>query len=124
MRAERKAKELTEAGEAIPEDIAQLLYDLGSDLAPNGGIWATLQPAAGGGAGAAAAAPAAAAKPEFPPGIGIGPKGDSNSPEKVRARRMRAERKAKEALAAGQEIPADIIATINELGGTIPERTA
>ena len=117
MRAERKAAELQAAGEPIPEDIAQTLYDLGSDLAPQGSIWATLNAP-----GASAAAPAgAAAKPEFPPGIGIGPKGDANSPEKVRARRMRAERKAKEALAAGQEIPADVIATINELGGTVPQ---
>ena len=207
MRAERQSKELTAAGEPIPEEMAKTLYDLGSDLAPGGSIWATLAgPAGGGGAAAAprspapcpmarmrfppgigdwrqgrpqlagegprppharrtqaspnckppanpspttsprrsttsaatsrpraasgprstlaAAAPprpaAAAGKPEFPPGIGIGPKGDANSPEKVRARRMRAERKAKEALEAGQEIPADVLATINELGGTVP----
>ena len=122
MRAERKFKELTDAGEPIPDDIAQTLYDLGSDLAPNGTIWEKLNAASGGGGGAAAAAPAA--KPEFPPGIGIGPKGDPNSPEKVRARRMRAERAAKAALEAGQEIPADVLATINELGGTVPERSA
>jgi NADH-quinone oxidoreductase subunit I len=119
MRAERKLAELQAAGEPVPDDIAQTLYDLGSDLAPQGSIWATLNASAAGGGGASAAAPAAG-KPEFPPGIGIGPKGDSNSPEKVRARRMRAERKAREALEAGQEIPADVLATINELGGTVP----
>jgi hypothetical protein len=35
---------------------------------------------------------------------------------------MRAERAAKAALDAGQEIPADVLATIQELGGTVPER--
>jgi hypothetical protein len=120
MRAERQSKALVEAGEPIPEDMAKTLYDLGSDLAPNGTIRETLAPPPGAAAAGAPAAPAA--KPEFPPGIGIGPKGDSNSPEKVRARRMRAERAAKAALAAGQEIPADVLATIQELGGTVPER--
>jgi NADH-quinone oxidoreductase subunit I len=118
MRAERKFGELTAAGEHIPEDIAKTLHDLGSDLAPGGSIWASLAGSGGGGGAAPAAAPAGTA--EFPPGIGIGPKGDSNSPEKVRARRMRAERKAKEALDAGQEIPADVLATIQELGGVVP----
>jgi len=56
----------------------------------------------------------------FPPGIGIGSKGDPNSYEKVRARRMRAERKAKESLAAGEPVPADVMATIKELGGEVP----
>ncbi|MEO9256167.1 MAG: 4Fe-4S binding protein, partial [Tepidiformaceae bacterium] len=115
MRAERQSKALVEAGEPIPEDMAKTLFDLGSDLAPNGTIWETLAPPPGASAGAPAAA---AAQPEFPPGIGIGPKGDTNSPEKVRARRMRAERAAKTALAAGQQIPADALAIIQELGGT------
>jgi len=117
MRAERKAKEAQAAGEPIPEDVVQTLYELGSELSPGGGVWATL-----GGATAVAAAPAeAAAAPEFPPGIGIGPKGDPNSPEKVRARRMRAERQAKEALAKGEPIPEEVLATIKELGGKLPE---
>ena len=124
MRAERKFNELKAAGEPIPDDVAQTLYDLGSDLAPNGTIWATLA-GAGGGAASAGAAPAAAAPGGdggmvFPPGIGIGPKGDPNSYEKVRARRMRAEKKAAEAVAAGEPVPDDIAATIRELGGTVP----
>ncbi|MBA4181778.1 MAG: hypothetical protein C0506_14405, partial [Anaerolinea sp.] len=94
---------------------------LGSDLAPQGSIWATL----GGGAapGGTASAPAAAAGDGamvFPPGIGTGPKGDPNSYEKVRARRMRAERKAAELAAAGEPIPDDIAQTIRELGGVVP----
>jgi formate hydrogenlyase subunit 6/NADH:ubiquinone oxidoreductase subunit I len=121
MRAERKLQELSAAGEPVPDDIAQTLYDLGSDMAPNGTIWEKLKAASGGG-GAVIAATAAA--PEFPPGIGIGAKGDSNSAEKVRARRMRAERAAKAALDAGGEIPADVLATISELGGKVPERSA
>ncbi len=47
-------------------------------------------------------------------------KGDPNSLQKLRAKRMRAERKAKEALANGEAIPADVLATIQELGGTVP----
>ncbi len=123
MRAERKFKELQAAGEEIPEDIAKTLYDLGSDLAPGGSIWASMAPAAGAApaAGGVAAPAAEDGKMVFPPGIGIGPKGDPNSYEKVRARRMRAERKAREALANGEPIPEDVAATIRELGGTVPE---
>lgn len=125
MRAERTFNQLSAAGEPIPDDVAKTLYDLGSDLAPGGSIWATLS---GGTAAAAPAAPGAAAaggsdgEMVFPPGIGIGPKGDPNSFEKVRARRMRAEKKAKEAIAAGEPVPADVAATIVELGGTVPEK--
>jgi len=124
MRAERKFKELSAANEAIPDDIGQTLYDLGSDLAPGGSIWSKLV-AESGGAEADESAVAVAAAPAdgqmvFPPGIGIGSKGDPNSYEKVRARRMRAERKAKESLAAGEPVPADVMATIKELGGEVP----
>ena len=123
MRAERKFHELTEAGEPIPEDIAKTLYELGSDLAPGGSIWATLAPAGGGGGAAPAAGGIAPDADGWvpPPGMGTGPKGDPNSYEKVRARRMRAERKAKEALERGEPIPEDVLATIKELGGKIPE---
>ena len=122
MRAERKFNELTAAGEAIPDDIAKTLFDLGSDFAPGGSIWATLAGAGGSAAapGAMGAAGASEGQMVFPPGIGVGPKGDPNSYEKVRARRMRAERKAKEAIAAGEPVPADVAATITELGGTVP----
>jgi NADH-quinone oxidoreductase subunit I len=125
MRAERQFKELSEKGEPIPDDLAKTLYDLGSDLAPGGSIWATLAGSGGGGIVAAAGAPAAAdaaeGKMTFPPGIGTGPKGDPNSYEKVRARRMRAERRAKEALEKGEPIPDDIMATLRELGSPMAE---
>ncbi|MGE5597101.1 MAG: NuoI/complex I 23 kDa subunit family protein [Hyphomicrobiales bacterium] len=124
MRAERRAKELMAAGEPIPDDIAQTLYDLGSDLAPNGTIWQTLAASGGGGGAAgAAAAPLTGTNPDgtmrFPPGVGTGPKGDPNSPEKVRARRMRAERRAKELMEAGEPIPEDIAKTLYELGSDL-----
>jgi hypothetical protein len=122
MRAEKKFKELQAAGEEIPEDIAKTLYDLGSDLAPGGTIWATLAPAGGAGA-AAAAVPLTGTNPDgtmrFPPGVGDGPKGDANSAEKVRARRMRAEKKLKELQAAGEEIPEDITKTLYDLGSDL-----
>jgi len=127
MRAERQFKELSAAGEPIPDEIAKSLYDLGSDLAPGGSIWASL---AGQGGGAAAPVAAAAGGGTAaaggawtpPPGVDVGGKGEPNSAEKLRAKRMRAERKAREALAAGEPIPDDIIATIKELGGTVPEK--
>ncbi|MFN0145814.1 MAG: hypothetical protein ACKVT1_04835, partial [Dehalococcoidia bacterium] len=122
MRAERQFKELTEKGEAIPEDVAKNLFDLGSDLAPGGSIWATMAAPAGAPVAVAAGggpAPAADGSMVFPPGIGTGPKGDPNSYEKVRARRMRAERRAKEATEAGQAIPDDVMATLRELGSPL-----
>jgi hypothetical protein len=122
MRAERKFKELQEAGEEIPEDIAKTLYDLGSDLAPGKTIWEDLAgsaPVAAGGVPAnARAATGGAWAP--PAGVAVGGKGEPNSFNKLRAKRMRAERAAKEALGRGEPIPADAIATINELGGTLP----
>lgn len=126
MRAERQFKELTEKGEPIPEELAKTLYELGSDLAPGGSIWQTLAAQGGGAAAAAPAAGSAAGAAKGgawtpPPGVGTGPKGDPNSFEKVRARRMRAERRAREALAKGEPIPEDVIQTIKELGGTLPE---
>ena len=122
MRAERKFNELTAAGEAIPEDVAATLYELGSDLAPGGSIWASLAGSAGGAAAPVAGGIAADADGWVPPpGYGTGPKGDPNSYEKVRARRMRAEKKAAEAAAKGEAIPDDILATIKELNGKLPE---
>jgi NADH-quinone oxidoreductase subunit I len=121
-RAERQFKELSEKGEPIPDELAKTLYELGSDLAPGGSIWQTLAGQASGGAPAATSAPAARSGGWTPPpGMGTGPKGDPNSYEKVRARRMRAERAAREALAKGEPIPDDVIQTIKELGGTLPE---
>lgn len=120
MRAERKFNELTAAGEAIPDDIAATLHDLGSDLAPGGSIWASLAGAAPAASGGGAEAVVDDGKMAFPPGVGIGPKGDPNSPDKVRARRMRAERKANELVAAGEPVPDDVAQTIRELGGTVP----
>ncbi|MEJ5220486.1 MAG: hypothetical protein WHT63_00590, partial [Tepidiforma sp.] len=97
------------------------LYELGSDLAPGGSIWQSLAGQGGGAAAPAAAGGGSGGAWTPPPGVGTGPKGDPNSYEKVRARRMRAERRAREALAKGEPIPEDVIQTIKELGGTLPE---
>ncbi|HSE46133.1 MAG TPA: hypothetical protein VLA89_12475, partial [Gemmatimonadales bacterium] len=127
MRAERKLKELQEAGEPVPDDVAQALYDLGSDLAPGGSIWEKELGESAGAPAAVGAAPAgdgAAAQSGAwapPASVAVGAKGEANSVEKLRARRMRAERKAREALARGEAIPEDVVATIKELGGTVPE---
>jgi NADH-quinone oxidoreductase subunit I len=102
MRAERQAKEYTDKGEAVPAEILAAI-ELYRNMKPGEAAPAE---------GAGAAAGAAVRRGEFPPGIGIGPKGDPNSPEKVRARRMRAERKAKEATAAGEPIPEDVVQTL------------
>ncbi|MBK7330292.1 MAG: hypothetical protein IPI85_14805 [Dehalococcoidia bacterium] len=94
MRAERQFKELTAAGEPIPEEMAKTLYDLGSDLAPGGPIWVALAGAAGGGGGGGA--PLTGLMPDgsmrFPPGVGDGPKGDPNSAEKVKGQAPRVTR--------------------------------
>ena len=123
MRAERKFNELTAANEAIPDDVATTLHDLGSDLAPGGSIWASLAGSGGGGAAVVAAGPTSGTMPDgsmrFPPGVGDGPKGDPNSPEKVRARRMRAERKFNELTAANEPIPDDIATTLHDLGSDL-----
>jgi hypothetical protein len=52
--------------------------------------------------------------------VEVGDKGTANSLEKLRARRMRAERRAREAAERGEPIPDDVIQTIRELGGVIP----
>jgi ferredoxin len=124
MRAERQAKELTEKGEPIPEEMAKTLYDLGSDLAPGGTIWAKLAGAAGGGAAAGGGGvPLTGTNPDgtmrFPPGVGDGPKGDPNSAEKVRARRMRAERQAKELTEKGEPIPEETAKILHDLGSDL-----
>ena len=124
MRAERQFKELTEKGEPIPEEMAKTLFDLGSDLAPGGTIWATLAStsSAGGGSGSAAApltGTNADGSMRFPPGVGDGPKGDPNSAEKVRARRMRAERQFKELTAKGEPIPEEMTKTLFDLGSDL-----
>ena len=108
MRAERVAREHIEKGEEVPAELLQTLNDTesalykeitGNDPAPAGAAPAT----------APAAAPAAE-----------GAAGDPNSPRKLRARRMRAERAAREHVERGEAIPEDIVATITELGGTLP----
>lgn len=107
MRAEREARALLDAGQTVPDDLLERLRETESEMykqitGKDPGEAATAAPAA-----SAGAAPA-------------GQAGDPNSPRKLRARRMKAERAAREYVQRGEEIPADILATITELGGTIP----
>ncbi len=124
MRAERSFKELSAKGEAVSADVAKVLFDLGSDFAPGGTIWATLagsgnsDDGVGDSSGGLAVALGGAWRP--PSGIEVGGKGEPNSLDKLRAKRMRAERKAAESLKSNEPIPADVLATIKELGGTVP----
>lgn len=108
MKAERAARGHLDKGEAVPDELLRALNDTesalykeitGNDPAPAGSA-----PAA-----APAATPAA------------GGQGDPNSPRKLRARRMKAERAAREHLARGEAVPAEVAAAIAELGGTMPE---
>ncbi len=92
MRAEKAAKEAEAAGQPVPAEVQAM-------LASGGRVGADNQPAANGDTAAApAAARASQAAPA--PAPAAGGQGDPNSPEKQRARRMRAERTAR---AAGEE---------------------
>ncbi len=107
MKAERTARGHIEQGEEVPADVLQMLNDTESDLYKE--ITGNDPAPAGAAPAAAPAAPAAA-----------GAQGDPNSPRKLRARRMKAERTAREHLERGEAIPEDVAATITELGGTLP----
>jgi NADH-quinone oxidoreductase subunit I len=104
MKAEREAKEAQDAGEPIPQDVMEILVATGSEMAPAEAKQA------------AAAAPAAAPAPQL-----TDAEGNPLSERKIRARRMKAERAAKEHLARGEEIPADVRETIEMTGGTVPD---
>ena len=110
MRAERSAREHLEKGEEVPPELLQTLNDTESDLYKE--ITGNDPTPAG---AAPAAAPVAAATATE------GAQGDPNSPRKLRARRMRAERAAREHVERGEAIPEDVVATITELGGTLPD---
>ncbi|MDZ7728819.1 MAG: NADH-quinone oxidoreductase subunit I [Dehalococcoidia bacterium] len=109
IKAERTAKEAQDNGEAIPDDVMQMLIATGSELAP--------QPAGGGGAPAAEAAPAGpdTSHPELQDA-----EGNPLSENKIRAKRMKAEKQAKEHLASGEAIPDELQALITAAGGTVP----
>ena len=106
MKAEREARAEREAGEVSAEALAALrrygseLYTeiTGEPVPPPG----TPPPAPAAGA---AAAPAAAP---------AGDVGDPNSPRKVRARRMKSERTAREHLGKGEAVPDDVLRTLND----------
>jgi NADH-quinone oxidoreductase subunit I len=100
MKAERAAKEALDAGQEIPEDVMATLIQTGSEMAP---------------ADAVAAAQAAAAAAT----AGGGDDEGGLSDRKLRARRMRASRQAKEAIAAGEPVPDDVAAILAEFNITV-----
>ena len=108
MKAERAARGHLDKGEAVPDELLRALNDTESALYKE--ITGN-DPAPAGAADAAAPAAAPAA----------GGQGDPNSPRKLRARRMKAERAAREHLARGEAVPAEVAAAIAELGGAMPE---
>ena len=110
MKAERAAREHVAKGEDVPPEVLQTLNDTESALYKE--ITGN-DPSPAGADAAPAAAPAGAP-------AGGGTQGDPNSPRKLRARRMKAERAAREHVARGEAVPADLAATITELGGTLP----
>ena len=124
MRAERQFKELQGRGEDIPEEMAKTLYDLGSDIAPGGTIWATL-------AGAAPAAGGAPPRRQLRPRAATAwlPAGDRHG---ARATRTRPRRCAPAACGRSgvrarprppvSPSPDDVMATIHELGGPLCRR--
>ncbi len=118
MRAEREAKAFVDRGEPVPEEVQAAITKY-TNMKP--GVPYTEGGAArgGGGTGEVLTGTNPDGSMRFPPGVGDGPKGDPNSAEKVRARRMRAERKFKELQAAGEEIPEDIAKTLYDLGSDL-----
>jgi NADH-quinone oxidoreductase subunit I len=99
MKVEREMQDFVDRGEEVPAEVAAAVekYRAMKPDVPFGGTAAVT----------AAAVPAAAA---------AGAQGDPNSPRKVRARRMKAEREAKAALDAGQVIPAETMAVLAATG--------
>jgi ferredoxin len=107
MKVEREMQEFVDRGEDVPAEVTAAVEKYRS-MQPD-------VPYGGGGSAVAAVAPAAGS---------AGVQGDPNSPRKLRARRMRAERDAKAALDAGQEIPAEIMAALAETGSDMASEEA
>ncbi|MCC6386835.1 MAG: NADH-quinone oxidoreductase subunit I, partial [Dehalococcoidia bacterium] len=114
MRAEREAKAYTDRGEPVPAEI-QAAVTKYRNMKPGQPATAGGAAAGGGGTGVLLTGTKEDGSMRFPPGVGDGPKGDPNSAEKVRARRMRAERKFNELTAAGEAIPDDVAKTLYDL---------
>jgi hypothetical protein len=100
MRAERDAKAALDAGQEIPAEIMAALAETGSDMASEE-------------AKAAVATAATAAAPAAADAEG------GDSPRKQRARRMKAERAAREAIASGEPVPGDVVATLASFDITV-----
>jgi NADH-quinone oxidoreductase subunit I len=100
MRAERDAQALLDQGQEITAELMAILAETDSDMGT-------------------AEAKAAVASAAAAPAAGAAPAEAGDSPRKQRARRMKAERAAREALAAGEEVPTDVLATLTSFNVTI-----
>src|SRR6185312_563132 len=118
MRAEREAKAYTDRGEPIPPEITANIEKY-RNMKPGEAATAVAGAPGGGGGGAVLTGLNDDGSMRFPPGVGDGPKGDPNSAEKVRARRMRAERTFNTLTAAGEPIPDDVAKTLYDLGSDL-----
>ena len=106
MRAERTAREHIEKSEEVPTELMAILRDTESSM------YAEL-----GGTESPQVTETETSNVDNTTGNS---EGNANSPRKLRARRMRAEKEARELLAQGEPIPEELVEQIKSLDGTVP----
>ena len=106
MRAERTAREHIEKSEEVPTELMAILRDTESSM------YAEL--------GGTESPQVAENKTSNADTSTENSEGNANSPRKLRARRMRAEKEARELLAQGEPIPEELVEQIKSLDGTVP----
>ena len=106
MRAERTAREHIEKSEEVPTELMAILRDTESSM------YAEL--------GGTESPQVAENETSNADNSTENSEGNANSPRKLRARRMRAEKEARELLAQGEPIPEELVERIKSLDGTVP----
>ena len=106
MRAERTAREHIEKSEEVPTELMAILRDTESSM------YAEL--------GGTESPQVAENETSNADNSTENSEGNANSPRKLRARRMRAEKEARELLAQGEPIPEELVEQIKSLDGTVP----
>ena len=106
MRAERTAREHIEKSEEIPAELMAILRGTESPMYIELGGTESPQVSENETSDAAKTTE--------------NPEGNADSPRKLRARRMRAEKEARELLAQGEPIPEKLVEQIKSLDGTVP----
>ena len=106
MRAEKEAREHIEKNKEVPAELMTILRDTESPIYTELGGTETPQVLETG-----------TSKPDI---AAENPEGNTDSPRKLRARRMRAEKEARELLNQGEPIPEELVEQIKSLDGTIP----